>query len=91
MPKMSPEERAELEARLAADDDEDDDGDEVEIGFNGQTFRGTWKRAQQVAGAWGFKLLPDPPEPKEGEGVKGGKGSKGEGGEVRRFAGRRIS
>jgi len=83
MPRLSKEERAELEARLA--DDTDDDDDEVELGFaDGSHFRGTFRRAQQVARARGFKLDPDPePEGKpEGEGkvVKG-----------TRFAGRRVS
>ena len=86
--KLTKEERAELEARLAEDDAADDGDDEVEISFNGQSFRGAFRRAQSVAKAWGFKLEPDP-EPPADEGS--GKGGKGGGGEVKRFAGRRVS
>jgi len=89
MAKMSREERAELEARLAEDDAEDDDDDEVELKFSdGSAFRGRFRRARQVASARGFKLEPDPPTADEGGTGKGGKGG---GGEVKRFAGRRVS
>jgi hypothetical protein len=60
MARLSKEERAELEARLA--DDSDDDDDEVELKFSdGSAFRGSYRRAQQVADARGFKLKADPP------------------------------
>ena len=85
MARLSKEERAELEARLAADDDADDD-DEVEIGHGDKTFRGSYRRARGVAAAWGIKLEADPPaEPKTDP-----KGSKGDEGGTR-FAGRRVS
>jgi hypothetical protein len=60
MPKLTPEERAELEAKLA-DDDEDDDSDQVTIGkSDGSTFTGTFKRALQL----GLVTLPAKPDPK---------------------------
>ena len=55
MPKLSPEERAQLEAQLAEDDD-DDESDEVTIGRpDGSTFTGTFKRALQL----GFVTVPE--------------------------------
>lgn len=85
MARLTKEERAELEARLAAD--EDDEDDEVELGFaDGSHFRGKMSRARQVAAARGYKIDPDPPaEPKEPKGKGDGEG------EVKRFSsGRRI-
>lgn len=82
MARLSKEERAELEARLAADDDDDDD-DEVEVGFgDGSYVKGQFRRVQDAAAARGFKLRPDPaPDKPEGK----------EGGNVKRFnAGRRT-
>ena len=88
MPKLSKEERAELEARLA-EDDADDDDDEVEVGFaDGSYVRGRYRRVSEAAAARGFKLRPDPPADDDG---KTGKTGKASGGEVRRFSGRRIS
>jgi len=56
MPKLTPEERAELEAKLA-EDDEDDDSDQVSIGRpDGSTFTGTFRRALQL----GLVSLPEP-------------------------------
>jgi hypothetical protein len=47
MARLTKEERAELEARLA--EDEDDDSDEVEIGLGeGKYFRGSYKRARSL-------------------------------------------
>lgn len=55
--------REEIQAELDALDAEDDDGDEVEIGNkDGQYFRGSYRRAIEVAGAWGLKLKADPPK-----------------------------
>ena len=55
MPKLTPEERAQLEAQLAEDDD-DDESDEVTIGRpDGSTFTGTFKRALQL----GFVTVPE--------------------------------
>ena len=74
MPRMTKEERAELEARLAADDQDDDD-DEYELGFpDGGYVRGRHSRVAKIAAARGIKLDPDPEptEPEEGKG-KGGK------------------
>jgi len=89
MPRMSKEERAELEAKLAADDDDDDD-DEVEVGFgDGSYVKGRFRRVQDAAAARGFKLKPDP----EGD-AKTAKGAKAaDTGNVTtgRFAGRRVS
>lgn len=81
MARMSKEERAELEARLAADDDGDDD-DEVSLTFaDGSGFKGSMRRARSVAAARGYKLDPDPPADDD----------KKPAGEVKRFnAGRRT-
>jgi hypothetical protein len=49
MPRLTKEERAELEAQLAADDADDDDSDEVTIGkADGSSFTGTFRRALQL-------------------------------------------
>lgn len=66
MAKMTPEERAELEAKLAADDDDEDD-DDVEVGFgDGSYIKGKFKRVSEAAAARGFKLKADPPaDPKD--------------------------
>ena len=78
------EERAALEAQLAALDADDDDGDEVTISHGTQSFTGTFRRAKQVAEAWGIKLFADPPaEPKTADPKVAA--------EAKRFAGRRVS
>lgn len=65
--------REEIQAELDALDAEEDDGDEVEIGNkDGQYFRGSFRRAAEVAGAWGIKLKADPPKTDD----KGGDGKK---------------
>lgn len=59
MPKMTREERAELERRLA-DDDADDGNDEVEVGFSdGSYVRGAYHRVKRAAHARGVKLEAD--------------------------------
>lgn len=84
MAKLSKEERADLEARLAADDDADDDDDEVEVGFgDGSYVKGKFRRVQDAAAARGFKLRPDP-VPEGDDKPKGGSN-------VKRFSGRRVS
>lgn len=84
MPRLTKEERAELEARLAEDDADDDESDEVSVSFpDGHSFTGSYRRAKEVAAARGFKLRPDPPA----EGDPKGKPA----GEVKRFSGRRVS
>jgi hypothetical protein len=89
MPKMTPEERADLEARLAADD-EDDDSDDVSVTFpDGFSFSGTFRRAQEVAAAHGFKLKADPKPADEPKGKSAGKG--GTVTQGRFTSGRRIS
>lgn len=68
MPKLTPEQRAALEAQLAADDDDDGD-DEVEIGLGeGKYFRGSYRRAKHL----GYVTEPAPKEepPKDGGQVK---------------------
>jgi hypothetical protein len=85
MPRLSKEERAELEARLAADDDDGDD-DELEIEYEGRRVRGSYRRVSEVASAWGFKLRPDPEDTKTDEPKPKGEVVKGT-----RFAGRRVS
>jgi len=81
MAKLSKEERAELEARLAADDDDDDD-DEVEYTHSdGSKLRGSFRRVAAYAESRGVKLRADKTPPAEGE----------EGGTVKRFtSGRRT-
>jgi hypothetical protein len=60
MPKLTPEQRAELEAQLA-DDDADDESDEVTIGrADGTSFTGSFRRALQL----GYVSLPAPPKDK---------------------------
>jgi hypothetical protein len=61
MAKMTAAERAELEARLKADDDEDDDGDEVTISHGDKSVTGSYRRVKGIASAWGVKLEADPP------------------------------
>jgi hypothetical protein len=98
MAKLTKAERAELESRLAADDDEpDDDDDEVEIGLgDGKYFRGKMRHARTVAGAHGFKMESDPPKPPAKRGGKSADGGKdddegqGDSGGAVRF-GRRVS
>lgn len=86
MPRLTKEERAELEAKLAADDDDDDD--EVELGFaDGSHFRGKMSRARQVAKARGYKLEADPPDDSQDD-AKDTSKAKDTG---TRFAGRRVS
>jgi len=58
MPKLTPEERAEMEARLA-DDEADDQDDEVTVSKpDGSSFTGTFKRALQL----GLVALPAAPK-----------------------------
>jgi hypothetical protein len=61
MPKLTPDERrAELEAQLAAEED-DDESDEVTIArADGTSFTGSFKRALQL----GYVALPEPPKAK---------------------------
>jgi hypothetical protein len=78
-------ERAALQAQLDALDADDADDDEVTISHGNQSFTGTFRRARQVAEAWGIKLFADPPA--EPAAPKDSKGAA----EVKRFAGRRVS
>ncbi len=71
MAKLSPEERRELEERLAADED-DDDGDEVTISHGDKSVTGSYRRVKGIASAWGLKLEADPP-PKKDDGDGDGK------------------
>lgn len=69
MAKLTKEERAELEAKLADDDAEDDDDDEVEVGFgDGSYVKGKFRRVSEAAAARGFKLKPDPAQADDGKG-----------------------
>ena len=89
MPRLTKEERAELEARLA-EDDADEEDDEYELGFSdGSYVRGKHSRVSKVAAARGVKVDPDPPA--AGDGKDGKAAPKGQqGGQVRAF-GRRVS
>lgn len=79
MARLTKEERAELEARLA-EDDEDDGDDEVTISRgDGTSFTGKFRRALQL----GYVTLP--------AAKTDAKNDKGDGGEVKRFtSGRRT-
>ena len=69
MPRMTAEERAELEAKLRADDEDDDD--EYELGFSdGSYVRGRHSRISKIAAARGVKLEADP-ETSDGDGKTG--------------------
>ena len=58
MPKLTPEQRAELEAQLAEDDDDEDD--EVTVtNKDGSSFTGSFRRAKQL----GFVKVPEPKTP----------------------------
>jgi hypothetical protein len=61
MPRLTKEERAELEARLADDDADDDESDEVTVSRpDGSSFTGTFRRALQL----GLVSLPKPDDDK---------------------------
>ena len=82
MARLSKDEQAELE-RLQAAAAADDDDDEVELGFaDGSKFRGSYRRAKQVASARGYKLEADPAKDDDDDDGKT---------KPTRFAGRRIS
>jgi hypothetical protein len=90
MPKLTKEQRAELERQLAEDDAEDADDDEYEVGFgDGSYIRGRHSRVSKAAAARGFKLEPDP-EPADPADPKAPKPKGQQGGQVRAF-GRRVS
>ena len=79
MARLTKEERAELEARLA-EDDEDDESDQVTVTrTDGSAFTGTYRRAKKL----GYVTEPSPKD--DGDDDK----SKAPGGT--RFAGRRVS
>jgi hypothetical protein len=64
LPKLTAEQRAELQAQLDADDD-DDESDEVTVSrADGTSFTGSFKRALQL----GYVTLPEPPKGKAGAG-----------------------
>lgn len=77
MARLTRQERADLEARLA-EDDEDDEDDQVTITrSDGSAFTGTYRRAKRL----GFVTEPEPKDPKDPK----------EPGEVKRFtSGRRT-
>jgi len=97
MPKMTAAERAELEARLRADDEAEDEPDhEFDYAEGDRSIRLPWSKRHQLAD-FGFKGGPKPaPEPKAGKGVDDPKTSKDgaddppAGTSVTRF-GRRVS
>jgi hypothetical protein len=63
MPRLTPQERADLEARLA-EDDADDEDDQVEVGQpDGSYFKGTYRRAKRL----GYVKEPAPKD--DGESV----------------------
>jgi len=86
------EQRAKLQAALAALDDDDDGSDEIEYEFEGKRVRGQYRRVGPMMEALGFKLRPDqieaaePDAEPEAEPKKRFSGSK-----PTTIAGRRIS
>ena len=82
MPKMTAEERAELEARLAADDADDEDDFEVTIKDGDKSLTGPYRKAKQWArDNFGIDLDAEPKQdPDEAEPpAKGGKATGTEG------------
>lgn len=63
MPKLTPEERADLEARLAADDDDEPDH-EFEYTEGDRTIRVPWSKRHSLTEEFGFKGGPRKAEPK---------------------------
>jgi hypothetical protein len=88
VPKLTPEKRAELEALLAADDDDADDF-EIEIRDGDKAARIPYSRGRSyLQKHFGIDLDPEP-EPEEDTPVKGGK-APAKDATVTRF-GRRVS
>ena len=86
MPKMSAEERAELEAKLAADDDDEPDHD-FEYSEGDRTVRLPWSKRHSLTEEFGFKAGPRKAKPEAGD-----SGKDEDGGTVKRPPfGRRIS
>ncbi len=86
MAKMTSEERAELEARLAADDEDEPDHD-FEYSEGDRSVRLPWSKRHSLTEEFGFKGGPrKAPEPKAGKDPK----AEGEDGKGTRF-GRRVS
>ena len=82
MAKLTPEERAELEARLA-EDDADDESDEIEYSIGDETVRGSYRRVSEFAESRGKSLRRPKADAAADEKPKG---------EVKRFqSGRRVS
>ena len=92
MPKLTKEQRAELEAQLAADDADEDDSFEVEFGEDGKYARLPYAKAkswlQKTFGIDLDEVTADPPADDKGK-KPAAKKDEGEGGEVRRFS-RRV-
>jgi hypothetical protein len=87
------EQRRQLEAALAALDDDDDGSDEIEYEFDGKRVRGQYRRVGPMMEALGFKLRPDQIEAAEpdAEGEDKPKKQRFSGGKPTTIAGRRIS
>ena len=66
MAKLTAEQRAELEAQLAADDADDDDF-EFDYAEEGRSIRLPWSKREALA-EFGFKGGPKKPEPKKDDG-----------------------
>jgi hypothetical protein len=88
VPKLSKQERAELEARLAEDDAEDDDDFEVEIGSEGNYARVPYRKGKSwLQKTFGIDLDAEPKQeakPKDDSGDQ-------DAAKPARFAGRRVS
>ena len=85
MAKLTPEQRAELEAQLAADDDDEDEGYEVQFyekNADGHERGGTmpWKQGKKVFGSFFPDLFGDkPPAASDGKDGKPPAAVKGDG------------
>ena len=65
MARLSKEERAELGARLAEDDQDDDDDRQATVSIGDRSFTGAMRDVRNFAAAHGFKLTPDPAPDKD--------------------------
>lgn len=85
MAKLTPAERAELEARLKADDDDDGPDPEFEYSEGDRSVRLPWSRRHALTEEFGFKGGPR----KAADPKPGGDDGKGDGDKTVRF-GRRT-
>ncbi len=78
MPRLTPEERADLEAKLAADDEDGDDFD-FTLSEGDRSVSLPWSR-REALGELGFKVPAKAPAKAPAKGAAGGQDPKGAGG-----------